>query len=85
MTGAGKERLALVGDRNAKDDEISTSCKTLGLQEARYAGASWGVKHNGFYADTCYKGPALRKDRLLFAEHVWAESHLIGQAKVFFE
>ena len=55
--GAGKERLVLVGDMNAKDDETATSCKTLGLQEARYAGASWGVKHNDFYADTGYKGP----------------------------
>ena len=79
------ERLIVVGDMNAKDEEITSLSRKTGLQEAKYAGLSWGVKHNPFYKDTDYRGPGLRKDRVLFGEQIWAEAHLIGQAKVFFE
>ena len=83
--GQWEEKLLLVGDMNAKDDEVATVCRGMGVQEARYAGASWGVKGNCFYADSVYAGPGLRKDRVLFGKMVWAEAHLVGQGKVFFD
>ena len=83
--GDCEERVVLVGDMNAKDEEVATVCRELGLQEARYAGYSWGVRGNGFYSDSGYAGPGLRKDRVLFGKHAWAESHLVGQGKLHFE
>ena len=59
-------------------------CQEVKLQEARYAGASWGVKGNKFYADMSYAGFGLQKDRVLFGSRVWAEAHLVGQGKVYF-
>jgi endonuclease/exonuclease/phosphatase family metal-dependent hydrolase len=63
--GDCEEKVLLVGDMNAKDDaEVGALCHEMRLQEARYAGASWGVKGNGFYKDSKYSGPGLRKDRI---------------------
>lgn len=55
------------------------------MQEARYAGVSWGVKDNRFYKDSAYSGAGLREDRVLFGKKVWAEAHLVGQGKRFFD
>ena len=84
--GAGGERLVVIGDLNVKDDgEVESLCHALDLHEARYAGFSWGVRGNAFYADSGYAGPGLRKDRVLFGSRTWAEAHLVGQGKMFFE
>ena len=69
-----KEGLLVVGDMNAEDDEMRGVCQEVKLQEARYAGASWGVKGNKFYADMSYAGFGLQKDRVLFGSRVWAEA-----------
>ncbi len=80
-----KDKIYVVGDMNVKNDtEVKDLCKQLDMQEARYAGVSWGVKDNRFYKDSSYSGPGLRKDRVLFGKKVWAEAHLVGQAKRFF-
>jgi len=80
------ERLVLIGDMNVKDDvEVESLCRELQLHEARYAGFSWGVKSNAFYKDSQYSGPGLRKDRVLFGKRAWAEAHLVGQGKMFFD
>jgi len=84
VEGDGK-RVLVVGDVNAKDEEVESLCRSHQLRDARYCGFSWGVKGNGFYADSAYRGPGLRCDRVLFGEGAWAESHLIAQGKVFFE
>ena len=41
-----------MGDLNARDEEVAALCEEFGLHEARYAGYSWGVKSNQFYADS---------------------------------
>ena len=67
-----KEGMLVLGDMNAKDDEMRGVCQEVKLQEARYAGASWGVKGNKFYADVPCSGFGLRKDRVLFPKRrVW--------------
>ena len=81
-----KARVLLIGDMNAnKDDEVATTCDELKLKESRYAGSSWGTKDNRFYGDSEYGGPGLKKDRVLFGTEIWAETHLIGQRRRFFE
>ena len=75
----------VVGDFNAKDDEVDALVGRLDLREARYAGYSWGVKGNKFYADSAYMGPGLRFDRVLFCGKAWADAHLVGQGRRFFE
>ena len=42
------EGLLLVGDVNAKDDEVGGLCVKAGLHEARYHGYSWGARGNRF-------------------------------------
>ena len=74
----------VVGDFNADDKEIDALSKTLALREARYAGLPWNAAGNRFYVDR-RRDPGKRKDRVLFSEQVWAEAHLVGQGKVFFE
>ena len=83
--GGCGEKVLLVGDMNAKDDEIAPLCREMRLQEAAYSGASWGVKGNAFYKDSAYTGPGLRKDRVLFGRKLWAEAHVVGQGKLFFD
>lgn len=85
-TGVADGRAVLVGDMNTKDDaEVKAMCHRIGLHEARYNGYSWGVKENKFYEDSTYGGVGLRKDRVLFGKKVWAEAHLVGQGKRFFD
>jgi hypothetical protein len=80
-----EDKMLIVGDMNVKDDaEVKALCKELDVQEARYAGVSWGVKDNRFYKDSDYRGAGLRKDRVLFGKDVWAETHVVGQGKRFF-
>ena len=77
--------LLVCGDFNAKDDEVASLCRSTQLQEALYNGKSWMALGNRFYADSPYSGPGLRYDRHLFGAGLWAEAHLVGQGKVFFE
>ena len=75
----------VVGDFNPfTDEEIEILCKTLNLKDARYAGVSWNAPGNRFY-DGHRKNPGKRLDRVLFSRRVWAETHLVGQGKIFFE
>ena len=48
-TSGDEDKLLIVGDMNARDEEIKELCKGLGVQEARYAGVSWGAPGNRFY------------------------------------
>jgi hypothetical protein len=77
--------IVVLGDMNAKDDEVKELCDKVRLVEARYHGSSWGVKGNKFYADSLYTGVGLRYDRMLFAGSLTVEAHLIGEARRFFE
>jgi len=83
--GGDAARVVVLGDMNAKDDEIAHVCKSLKMREARYAGVSWGMQGNRFYEDMTGFGNGLKKDRVLFGEQVWAETHLVGQQKQFFD
>ena len=78
-------RLLLVGDMNAKDEEVASWCEDRAMREAKYVGVSWGARGNGFYADSSYAGFGIRKDRALFGQGLWAEAHLVGQGKEFFD
>ena len=79
--GKDAARVLLVGDMNAKDEEIRDVSKHLMLREARYSGATWGTRDNLFYEDMKGGGAGLRLDRVLFGKEVWAETHVIGQMK----
>ena len=78
-------KVVIVGDLNAKDDEVHDFCESMKIAEAKYMGASWGAPGNCFYADMVMRGFGLRKDRVLFGRDVWAEAHLVGQRRQFFE
>ena len=78
------EDWMLVGDFNADDAEVDALTKSFRLREARYSGVSWAAPGNRFNVNL-RKGVGRRLDRVLFAGHVWAESHLVGQGKIFFE
>ena len=58
--GRDAARVIVLGDMNAKDDEITHVCKELKLREARYVGFSWGTPGNRFYEDMTGYGPGLR-------------------------
>ena len=76
--------MVVLGDTNAKDDEVAKLCDQTSLREARYYGYSWGVKSNRFYAESHDNGPR-RYDRVLFSGPLWAEAHLIGEARRLFD
>jgi endonuclease/exonuclease/phosphatase family metal-dependent hydrolase len=84
-TGSRDQNVLVLGDVNAKDDEVGELCAKVGLHEARYAGYSWGARGNRFDAQLEYAGPGLRYDRVLFGGGVWAEAFLVGQEKCFFD
>ena len=87
-TSGDEDKLLIVGDMNAKDEEIKELCKGLGVHEARYAGVSWGAPGNRFYEEVSQpksRSLGLRLDRVLFGSKLWAESHLVGQGPVFFD
>ena len=84
--GVDSGRLLVLGDMNAKDDgEVKSMCCSLKMNEARYHGFSWGVKGNKFYDDLGYGGPGIKKDRAFFGKRLWAEAHLVGQGKRYFD
>lgn len=81
-----KHEAILVGDMNMnKEDEASAVCEDLRLKDARYAGFSWGVPGNKFYANSLYTGPGMRKDRVLFGKRLWAAAHVVGQCEQYFD
>ena len=83
--GDDGKSLMVVGDLNAKDEEIRDVCKELRLQDARYSGVSFGAQGNRFDHSLQRMGNGSRYDRVLFGRNVWAESHLVGSGSVYFE
>ena len=84
--GKEKENAVVLGDMNVnREAEVAGICESIDLKNARYAGYSWGVPGNKFYADLAFAGPGLRKDRVLFGGKLCAQAHLVGQCEQFFQ
>ena len=77
-----EEHCLIVGDFNARDEEIDALCSSTRMRSARYNGCSWGTRGNKFYSDSEYRGRGLKYDRALFGRSMWAEAHLAAQRKV---
>ena len=60
-------------------------CKDLRLREARYSGVSFGAPGNRFDHRVPKRSFGQRYDRVLSAQGVWSESHLVGNGYVSFE
>ena len=86
LDGVDVQRVLVVGDMNVRDDaEVKVLCSRLRVGEARYEGFSWGSRGNKFYENMEYNGPGIRKDRILHGKKIWAEAHLVGERKQFFD
>ena len=82
----GRDRLLIVGDMNSTDTQVQAAAEQLRLRDAWYEGRSWGCPGNKFYSGLGERGAVgQRRDRVLFGSELWAEVHLVGKGKVFFE
>ena len=77
--------VLILGDTNSRDEEATHLCDINDLREARYVGASWGVKMNKYY-DPPPEGDGLgiRLDRMFTSGSVWAETFVVGHRRSFF-
>ena len=84
--GEDRDRVVLVGDMNVNQNaELNALCEDLGVKDGFYTGCTWGTSENRFFADVAYKGPGLRKDRVLFGKRTWAHVHRVGLCAEYFD
>ena len=82
------QELLLIGDFNARDEEISEICERRRLRQVVYTGPTWGAPNNKFHeAFLKAKSPSrgLRYDWMLYRGAMCAVAYVLRERCVFFE
>jgi endonuclease/exonuclease/phosphatase family metal-dependent hydrolase len=86
MAAKASDSLIVLGDFNAKEEEVRALCSMVDMEDAVYSGKSWDPKRNLYFPEhqgKQNKQAAFSYDRVLFSGATSVQSYLVGTGLLY--